>query len=144
MHHVSKEMLMPLERQKIITKSVHEHNSQKWCTPKNIQIYKTIPTHTHMQCSLYKSQTTWKCVHLNQPHIPPSTHRSSTIKVRAKHLMNVLHIKMINSSFVAVNHGDGKKDKKVKLLRHRDRDASREGGGTESHFVWWSQHRNHK
>lgn len=56
---------------RIQTKSVHTHNSWKMVCAKKILIFKTVHTYTCSQCSLYRSQVTWKCAHLDQPHIPP-------------------------------------------------------------------------
>lgn len=39
------------------------------CTKKN-QINKTMRTQTSRQGPPYKSQSTWKCAHMDQPHVP--------------------------------------------------------------------------
>lgn len=69
---------------RIFTKSLRAPKSQKWRTPKNIPIYKTVRTHTCKQCSLYKSQITRRCAYVNQPHIPPCTRPFLTINSQCK------------------------------------------------------------
>ena len=51
----------------------------------NVQIYKSVWT----QCSLYKSQSTWKYACMVLPHIPPSKCPHSTYMVNTEHLMNI-------------------------------------------------------
>jgi quinolinate synthase len=49
---------------RILTKSVHPPESQKWRTPKNIQTYKTVRTPEPAQNCLYKSQSAEDCAHM--------------------------------------------------------------------------------
>ena len=51
---------------------------------------KSVRTHTWTQCSLYKSQSTWKRSYLDLPPTPPLHTPTSNHKlVNAKHLMDI-------------------------------------------------------
>lgn len=51
---------------------------------KNTLIYKTVHIPASAWFSFINPKTNWNCSHVNQPHIPPSTHPHSTINGQCK------------------------------------------------------------
>lgn len=58
-------------------------NVENGVSKKN-RIYKTVRPQTCRQCSFSKSQYPWKCAHMAQPHVPPSTRPHSNINGHCK------------------------------------------------------------
>ena len=60
------------------------HTKAENCVRQKINRFIKPCAHTCKQCSLYKSQSTWECAHVDQSHVPPSTHPHSTINGQCK------------------------------------------------------------
>lgn len=65
-------------------KTVRRIHTKSIRTPKDNQIYKCTHTRICMQFPLYKSKSTWRCVHKDQPRTPPFALPLSTVNGQCK------------------------------------------------------------